>query len=128
MNNMYAVGPQELVAALSTHTRTAMCEVEVVRRLLHACDDRCPWARAALECAIGGNPLDVSDALSNLADVGVIRLSEEYVTLSRTAHDLMFNLKAEVLKADAPCGAIRSRRKHPAPGPILSDRNEIKGN
>jgi hypothetical protein len=89
MNSVYAVGPHdELVAALSTHARTVMCEVEVVRRLLLARDVRHTWTRAGLERAIGGNPLDLSDALSNLADVGVIALSEEPVMLSRTAHDV----------------------------------------
>lgn len=118
MNNEYATGGS--LTALSTHARTAMCEVDVVKRLLVARDECHSWTRAALECAVGGNPLDLSDALSNLADAGIICLSEDRVTLSRAVHDLMFNLRAEVLKADAPCGAVRSRRRHiPAPGPIL---------
>jgi hypothetical protein len=92
------------LAVLSTRVRTGMCEVGVVKRLL-ARDDCEPWPRAALECAVAGNPLDVSDALSNLAAAGVIHLSEERVALSRTARGLMCHLRSEVLPADAPCGA-----------------------
>jgi hypothetical protein len=69
------------LAVPSTEARTGMCEVEVVKRLLDH-GNRDPLTRVQLERMIGGNPLDPSDALHNLAAVGVICLSEESVTLA----------------------------------------------
>ena len=70
------------LAVLSTRVRIGMCEVEIVKRLL-ASDGFEPWTRAALECVVVGAPLDVSDALSNLAAADVICLSEGRVALAR---------------------------------------------
>jgi hypothetical protein len=123
MNDRYraAYPPGMSLSLLSTRVRTGMCEVGVVKQLL-ARDDREVWTRAVLECAVAGNPLDVSDALSNLAVAGVIHLSEERVELARTARDLLLGLGAEVLPAVAPCGRIGSRSVVPAPGPTASPR------
>lgn len=71
-------------AVLGTRARIGMCEVRALA-LLCARGAGEAWPRAALECALAGNPLDVSDALSNLAADGVICLSEQCVMLSRTA-------------------------------------------
>jgi hypothetical protein len=111
MNDTYANcrGGSSLVV-LSTRARTVMCEVEIVMRLL-AWDDREPWSRAALECALGSYPLDLSDALSNLAVSGVICLSEERVSLSCAARNLMLHLGAEALTVDTPCGVSGSRHE-----------------
>jgi len=79
--------------APSTEARTATCEVEVVKRLL-ARESREPWTRVQLERAIRSNPLDLSDALHNLAAVGLIRLSEARVTLTPDAHDSMLYLRS----------------------------------
>lgn len=68
----------------STEQRTRMNEAEVLRRLL-ACRDRESPTRAALERMIGGDPLDLSDALRNLNAAGVIHLSEDGVSVTRTA-------------------------------------------
>jgi hypothetical protein len=87
MNSRHVAHPSDMwLAGFSTRARTGLCEVEVVKRLL-AIDDREGWTRAALECSVAGSPLDVSDALSNLAAMRVIHLSEERVALSRTARD-----------------------------------------
>jgi hypothetical protein len=61
-----------------------MREAESLKQLL-AREDHEPWSRAQLERVIGGNPLDLSDALHNLSATGVIHLSEEQVTPSRVA-------------------------------------------
>ncbi len=89
MNSRHVAYPPGMpLTGLSTRARTEMCEVEVVKRLLTR-DDCGAWTRAALECSVAGNPLDVSDALSNLAAASVIHLTEERVVLSRTARDLI---------------------------------------
>jgi hypothetical protein len=72
------------LATLSTETRTRTREAESLKQLL-AREDREPWTRAQLERVIGGNPLDLSDALHNLSATGVIHLSEEHVSVSRAA-------------------------------------------
>lgn len=82
-----------LLAVPSTEVRTGLCEVEAVKRLLVR-EGRDPWTRVQLERAIGGNPLDLSDALHNLAVAGVIRLSEESVTLTSAVYDSMLYLTA----------------------------------
>jgi len=43
------------------------------------------WTRADLERDIGGNILDVSDALATLQRTGLIHLTEQLVTVTRTA-------------------------------------------
>lgn len=89
-------------AVLSTQARTKMCEVGVLRCLV-APDGREPWTRAGLECGVGGDPLDLSDALHNLRTAGVIHLSEERVILSRTARERITGLG---LLTGQPCHAI----------------------
>jgi hypothetical protein len=64
--------------------RVTLDEVTILRRLL-VVDQRGLWTRAELEHAVPGDPLDVSDALTNLYGVGVIHLTEDLVTLSRAA-------------------------------------------
>ncbi len=71
-------------ATHSTKARTKMHEAESLKWLL-ACEDRGPWTRAQLERVVGGNALDLSDALHNLSAAGVIHLSEEQVSVSRAA-------------------------------------------
>ena len=87
MSSTYAKSRySDSLAVLPTEARTRTCEMDVVKRLL-AREGRDPWTRVQLECATGGNALDLSDALSNLAAAGVIRLSEEIVTFSRVTRD-----------------------------------------
>jgi hypothetical protein len=76
-----------------------VCEVEVVKRLL-AREGRDRWTRVQLESSIGGNPRDLSDALYNLAAVGVICVSEESVTLTSAADDSMLYLEIAALTAN----------------------------
>jgi transcriptional regulator with XRE-family HTH domain len=65
------------------HTRLLEARVFAT---LRAREHRDPYARAQLERRLAGaNPLDLSDALRNLAEAGVINLGEERVTLSRAA-------------------------------------------
>lgn len=97
-----------VAAPSTTEARIAMCEVEVLERLL-AREGQVPWTRVSLECAIGGNALDLSDALYNLAAAGVIYLSEESVTLSRTARNWMLRLRVDVLAAGTRCGGRTGR-------------------
>jgi hypothetical protein len=63
-----------------------MCEAGLLRFLI-ARDGRELWTRAGLECGVGGDPLDLSDALHNLQAAGVIQLGEEQVALSCTARE-----------------------------------------
>jgi predicted transcriptional regulator len=70
--------------ATPTEERTRMHEVEILKQLL-AREDREVWTCAQLERAVGDDPLDLSDALRNLNAAGVIHLSEDSVTVSRTA-------------------------------------------
>jgi predicted transcriptional regulator len=82
------------LATPSTEQRTRMREIEIIKRLL-ARRDRDPWSRAQLERVVGGDPLDLSDALRNLNAAGVVHLSEDNVTVSRAARwtaDLMTDL------------------------------------
>jgi hypothetical protein len=64
--------------------RIVLAEVAVMTRLLKA--DQCePWTRAELERSIGGDMLDISDALVKLNGAGLINLTEQFVTVSRAA-------------------------------------------
>jgi hypothetical protein len=65
------------------HERITLAEVAVLKRLLS--NEHDPWTRAELERDIAGNMLDVSDALTNLDRAGLINLTEQLVTVSRTA-------------------------------------------
>jgi predicted transcriptional regulator len=61
-----------------------LAETAVMVRLL--CNEHGdPWTRAELVRDIGGNPNDVSDALTKLNGLGVVNLSEQWVTASRAA-------------------------------------------
>jgi len=108
----------------STQQRIRTHEVDVLEVLLFS-DDCSPWSRARLERVIGGNPLDLSDALHNLAVAGLIHLSENSVTLSRVTRVTMQSV-SEALAVSAPCaqashgtgsgvcrdaGAVRCRRR-----------------
>lgn len=61
-----------------------LSEVAVMTRLLNK-KHHDPWTRPELERDIGGDMLDLSDALVNLDRAGLINLTEQLVTVSRAA-------------------------------------------
>lgn len=96
----------------STEQRISRCEVDVLAFLL---DQERPPTRVQLEHEIDGDPLDLSNALDNLAAAGLLDLSERSVTLTRRAR-LTRQTVADTLAVSGSCtrsvcsAPARSRR------------------
>ena len=95
----------------STEQRISRCEVDVLAFLL---DQERPPTRVQLEHEIDGDPLDLSNALDNLAAAGLLDLSERSVTLTRRAR-LTRQTVADTLAVSGSC--TRSVCSAPARSP-----------